>query len=145
MKQDVGDLARKLARIQAGLRKELLQELQTHEAELDAILDPYSYSPLVQELREKYLNRLYLIQALLQQLAEMSQGGSKRATRVMSVAAETQEELVRRVNHRLQKLNGMKVLDVKFIPAGDGPEWTAVITYQVNPFVTAYDETAAWM
>ena len=145
MDNDVGDLARKLAHIQANLRKELLGELQEHGQELEVVFDPYSYSPVAQELRDKYLSRLYLIQGLLQQLVESSQGHNRRATRVLSVAAEGQEELVRTVNSKLLKLNGTKVLDIKFVPGSDGKEWSAWITYEVNPFTTSFDETAAWM
>ncbi|MFW6189482.1 MAG: hypothetical protein ACOC7T_03530 [Planctomycetota bacterium] len=145
MEHDVGDLARKLAKIQSGLRDDLVEELEDQEDDLEAMLDPYGYSPMVQELREKYLSRLYLIQALLQQLAEISRGQNKRSTRVLSVAADSREELVRRVNRKLSKLNGMKVLDVKFLPGTEEEDWSAVITCEVNPFVTSFDETAAWM
>ena len=145
MDNDVGDLARKLGRIQADLRKELVGELQGHSQDFEAVFDPYSYSPVAQELRDKYLSRLYLIQGLLQQLAEFSQGHNRRATRVLSVAAEDQEKLVRKVNRKLLKLNGTKVLDVKFIPGNDSQGWAAMITYEVNPFTASFDETAAWM
>ena len=145
MENDVSDLAKKLARIQATLRKELFSELKEHSEELDVVFDPYSYSPVAQELRDKYLSRLYLIQGLLQQLVESSQGHNRRATRVLNVIAEGQDELVRNVNSKLLKLNGTKVLDIKFVPRADGKEWSAWITYEVNPFNNSFDETAAWM
>ena len=145
MNKDAGELARGLAKIQARLRGELFDELREHEDDLDAIFDPYSYSPLVHELREKYLSRLYLIQGLLQQLAHFSQGRGKHTTRVQCIAAEDQETLVELVNKKLVRLNGSKVLDVKFIPAQDDGDWSAMITYEVNPFTEAADETAAWM
>jgi hypothetical protein len=145
MTNDVGDLARKLARIQAALRKDLVKELQEQDQDLEVIFDPYAYSPVAQELRDKYLSRLYLIQGLLQQLAEFSQGHNRRATRVLSVVATDQQALVRDVNRQLLKLNGTKVLDVKFIPVNDGQEWSALITFEVNPFTSNFDETAAWM
>ena len=145
MNKDAGELARKLAKTQARLRKELFDELQAHREELDSIFDPYSYSPLVHELREKYLTRLYLIQGLIQQLAYFSQGRHKHTTRVLSVGAKSQETLVNLVNRKLVKLNGAKVLDVKFIPGNGTENWSALITYEANPFMEEADETAAWM
>lgn len=145
MNKDAGELARRLARIQGRLRRELFDELESHQDDLDAVFDPYSYSPVVHELREKYLSRLYLIQGLIQQLAHFSQGHGKHATRVLSVRADNQKKLVDLVNQRLVKLNGSKVLDVKFIPGSGSERWSALITYEVNPFMQEADETAAWM
>jgi hypothetical protein len=145
MNKNAGELARRLARIQARLRRDLFEELREHESDLDELFDPYSFSPLVHEIREKYLTRLYLIQGIIQQLAHFSQGRSKHSTRVLRVAAEDQKALVELVNRKLGKLNGAKVLDVKFVP-GDGREsWSALITYEANPFMEEADETAAWM
>jgi hypothetical protein len=145
MKPNARPLARKLSKIQARLRKELLEELLAHEDDLDALFDPYAYSPLAHEIREKYLNRLYLIHGIIQQLAHFSQGRNRHPTRVLSVAAENQQNLVELVNRRLGKLNGAKILDVKFIPATEKDGWSALITYEANPFVEEADETAAWM
>jgi hypothetical protein len=145
MNRDAAELARKLVGIQTQLRNELFDELLTHEGELDAVFDPYSYSPLVHELREKYLTRLYLIHGIIQQLAQLSKGRAKHATRVLSVSAENQERLVEQVNHQLVRLNGNKVLDVKFVSGNGDHSWAALITYEVNPFMEEADETAAWM
>ena len=145
MNREAGELARTLARIQARLRHELAEELHTHSEELESAFDPYSYSPLVHELRDKYLTRLYLIQGLIQQLAQLSQGRHKHKTRVLRVGAGDQESLVSSVNEKLATLNGSKILDIKFIPGGEGAEWSALITYETNPFVEEPDETAAWM
>jgi hypothetical protein len=145
MNKEAGELARQLSKIQARLRQELFEELQAQGDSLESVFDPYSYSPLVHELREKYLTRLYLIQGLIQQLAHLSQGRTRHTTRVLSVAAESQQTLVNLVNRKLASLNGAKVLDVKFIPGGRDESWSALITYEANPFVEEADETAAWM
>jgi len=145
MNKEAAELARQLARIQARLRAELLEELKSHKENLDTIFDPYSFSPLVHELREKYLTRLYLLQGLIQQLAYYSQGRTKHTTRVLSVVADTQQELVEEVNRKLHHLNGSKVTDVKFIPGTPDSGWTALITYEVNPLVGEVGGAAAWM
>ena len=145
MPKDAGELARDLTRVQARLRRELVEELQGHAEDLESIFDPYSYSPIIHELREKYLTRLYLIHGLIQQLAHHAQGNSKPTTRVLRVGAADQRKLVQQVNRQLAKLNGAKVLDVKFIPATADEQWSALITFEMNPFAAAADETAAWM
>ncbi|MHC4480905.1 MAG: hypothetical protein ACYS8K_00265 [Planctomycetota bacterium] len=145
MKRDTGELAKRLAKIQARLRKDLFEELQDQGENIESVFDPYSYSPLIHELREKYLTRLYLIQGIIQQLAHFSQGRHKHSTRVLSVTAENQRELVELVNQKLVKLNGSKVLDVKFIPDNGRDPWSALITYEVNPFLESAGEAAAWM
>ena len=65
MNHEAGELAKKLARIQSRLRNELMEELKSHEGDLEAIFDPYSFSPIVHELREKYLTRLHLLHEIL--------------------------------------------------------------------------------
>lgn len=145
MSNSAGELARKLAKIQARLRRDMLEDLLEHEEDLPALFDPYSFSPVTQEIREKYLNRLYLLHGIIQQLAQLNQGRNRHATRVMRVAATSQENLVKLVNRRLSDLSGTKVLDVKFMPATGEGDWTALITYEANPFMEAADETAAWM
>jgi hypothetical protein len=145
MNSNAGELAKKLSRIQARLRGELLQELQSHGDELQAIFDPYSYSPLVHELRERYLTRLYLLQGIIQQLAHFSQGRSKHTACVFPVTADSRNELVRRVNRKLCKLNGSRVIDVKFMSADEDGDWSALITCELNPFAAEADGTAAWM
>ncbi len=145
MNDDAAELARSLARIQARLRRELFEDLQNHRDDLDAIFDPDSYSLLIHELREKYLTRLFLLQSIIQQLAYFRRGHQKHATRVLSVGAKDQKNLVELVNHKLGHLNGSKVLDVEFIPASGDGEWSALITYEVNPFMEEAGEAAAWM
>jgi len=145
MDKNAGELAKKLARIQARLRKDMFDELLTHEEDLESCFDPYSYSPVIHDIREKYLTRLYLIQGIIQQLVYMGQGRTRPATRVLSVAAENQEMLVTQVNRKLVNLNGAKVLDVTFIPGNGKENWSALITYEVSPVTEEADETAAWM
>ncbi|MCK4283564.1 MAG: hypothetical protein KAX44_04535 [Candidatus Brocadiae bacterium] len=145
MNNEAADLAKKLASIQARLRRDLFEVLRGHKEDLDGIFDPYSFSPLVHELRDKYLTRLYLLQGIIQQLAHFSRGRQKHATRVVSVVAENQDKLVDLVNRKLVRLNGSKVLDVKFIPGSDQGDWSALITYEANPFLEEAGETAAWM
>ena len=145
MNNEAADLAKKLASIQARLRRELFEVLEGHKEDLDGIFDPYSFSPVVHELRDKYLTRLYLVQGIIQQLAYFSRGHQKHATRVVSVAAPSQEKLVDLVNRKLVLLNGSKVLDVKFIPGSGQGEWSALITYEANPFLAEAGEAAAWM
>ncbi|MFO8007635.1 MAG: hypothetical protein R6V05_07875 [Candidatus Brocadiia bacterium] len=144
MATDPAQLARKLAAIQNRLRRELFEELQDHEQELDSVFDPYSYNPLAHELRDKFLTRLYLLHGVIQQLAHYSQGQKRHTTRVVSVAAEDRPKLVRLVNRKLQKLNGAKVLDVKFMPGGE-EGWSALITYELNPLTAQPGETTARM
>jgi len=132
-------------RIQNRLRRELLEELECHEEDMDLIFDPYSYSPVVQELRDKYLTRLYVLQAILQELAHFNLGRRQPPVKVLSVNAADSEELVRRVNKQLARLNGAKVQDVEFLQNKQDDCWVAVITYVANPFTEPQDETAAWM
>lgn len=140
-----GELARKLAKIQVRLRQELFDELREHEEDLETVFDPYSFSPLVHELREKYLTRLYLLQALVQQMAQHSQGRAKPTTRVTALSAQNQNELVESVNRKLGRLNGSRILDVKFVPGSEDEEWSALITYEINPLSSPTDGSAAWM
>ncbi len=145
MSRDAGALARRLAKIQAHLREELINALINGDQELEDIFDPYSYSTAVHDLRDKYLSRLFLIQGILQQLAHCSQPQNKQSTRVITVAAEDRNKLAELVNDRLGRLTGAKVLDVKFMPATDSSDWSALIMYEMNPFVGEAGGTAAWM
>jgi len=145
MNGDAREIAKKLARIQSRLRKELLEELQQHEEDIDVIFDPYSYSPLAQELREKYLNRLYTIQALIQELAHFNHGRRQPPVKVLSLRAANSEELVELVNRKLLELNGSKVMDVEFLQSKQDDNWVGIITYVANPFVEAQGEAAAFM
>ncbi len=142
---DAREIARKLACIQSRLRKDLVEELQEHEEEIEDIFDPHSYSPVVQELREKYLTRLYTLQAILQELAHQSMGRRQPSVQVLSLHAEDSEKLVSLVNKHLARLNGVKVQGIEFLQNKQDDQWVALITYLANPFTEARDETAAWM
>ena len=147
MSGDTRDIARKLVQTQRRLRRELLEELQDHEEDLEGIFDPYSYSPVVQEIREKYLTRLYVLQAIIQELAHLNQGRRQPPVKVLSLRAQDSEELVSLVNEKLARLNGAKVMDVEFLQNKEEEDdyWVAVITYVANPFTETQDETAAFM
>jgi len=145
MDRNACELARKLARIQLELRREMLEELLANDEDLATAFDPHSFSPLTHEVREKYLSRIYLLQSIIQQLAHLSQGGGKHATRVLSLAAQDRNALVSLVNRKLMGLNGAKVMDVTFMPGTGNQDWSALITYEIHPFMEEADETAAWM
>ena len=139
------DIAKRLARIQADLRKELLEELEGHDEDIESVFDPYSYSPVVHEIKEKYLNRLYVLQAVIQELAHLNQGRRNPPVKITSVKADGSEALVELVNEKLMSLNGAKIMDVKFLEGKTDEDWVALITYVANPFTERKDETAAWM
>ena len=145
MPEDASEIIKKLAKIQAELRQELFEELRSKSEELESIFDPYSYSPIVQELREKYLVQLFVLQGLIQQLACLNPGHRKLNTRVISVSAGDQAGLVNLVNRKLASLNGARVLDVSFMPENEENGWTALITYVPGPLAEEADGTTAWM
>ena len=145
MTKDASRIAKVLSQTQAKLREKLLTELTDVEDDLPCLFDPDSYSPAFDEYREKYLSRLYVLQSLLQELANFNQGQRKRHTKVTTVSARNHSELTKLVNRTISHLDGCKVTDVKFVPSNDDKEWVAVITYLSNPFVEEQDETAAWM
>ena len=142
MKSDLYEIVKRLVGIQNDLRLELFEEIQRHADDIESVFDPYSYSPVVHELREKYLNRLYVLQAVLQELAHYNQGQARRhpPAVVMSVKASDSEQLVELVNRKLAKLNGAKVLDVKFLQNKQDDDWVALITYVANPLTSAQGE-----
>ena len=144
MDNSAWELAKRLSKIQVTLRRQLTKELESEE-DLESAFDPYSYSPLVNELRDKYLTHLAVIQALIQQLVVQGQGKKKPSTKVVSVSAQDREDLVRLVNAKLEELNGARVLDVKFVPSTEDDEWTSIITYVANPLMEQPDGSAAWM
>ncbi len=130
MSTPADNLSRKLSGILGQLRSELVEELREHESDLDTIFDPYSFSPVAHELREKYLARLHLVQGLMQQLNGYRQGDRKQAVRVLSVAADSLPELVERLNTKLSSLNHPRVIDVHFAPPDERLGWCALITYE---------------
>lgn len=145
MAKDASRIAKMLSQVQARLREKLLSELTETEEDLPFLFDPDSYSPAFDEYREKFLSRLYVLQSIIQELANFNQGQKKRHTKVTTVSARNHSELTKLVNRTISHLDGCKVTDVKFVPSNDDKEWVAVITYLSNPFVEEQDETAAWM
>ena len=145
MGNSASDVARRLARVQKRLRGELLEELRSHGDDLENVFDPYSYSPVAHEIREKYLSRLYALQMIIQELAHLNQGQKQPPVRVLRVRARDNEELVKSVNKKLANLNGARIMDVEFLQTPQDEHWVAVITYMANPFAGTPDETAAWM
>lgn len=139
------EMARRLARVQNRLRNELLEELESHEDGVENVFDPYSYSPVAHEIREKYLSRLYALQVIIQELAHLNQGQKHPPVKVMRVQAQDNEQLVELVNKKLARLNGARIMDVEFLQSQQGEHCVAVITYVANPFTETHDETAAWM
>ncbi|MFW5923603.1 MAG: hypothetical protein ACOCSQ_04395 [Planctomycetota bacterium] len=144
MSNDTSEIANKLAKIQNRLRGELLEELQEHKGELSTIFDPYSFSPVVQEIRDKYLKNLQVLQSILQELAQQNQR-RQPPVKLISLRAEDSEELVELVNRKLARLRGARVMDVEFLQKKEDDQWVAVVTYVANPFREEQDETAAWM
>ena len=145
MGSNASDMAKRLARIQGRLRKELLEELQSNEADIENVFDPYSYSPVAHEIKEKYLSRLYTLQAIIQELAHFNQGRRHPPVQLASVRASDSASLVDLVNKKLERLNGARIIDVKFMQNKQDDHWVAVITYVATPFMETHDETAAWM
>lgn len=138
-------IARKLKKIQAKLRRELFEELKIRSGDLETVFDPYSYTPLSQELRDKFLTNIFLIQAIIQQLCHLSEYRKKASTVVVSVNAANKDKLVQHVNEKLASLNGSKILGVDFLPADESKTWTALITYVTNPLLEGPAEPATLM
>mgnify|MGYP000527068625 FL=1 len=134
MDQQVAKLVKKLSGIQTDLREELCEKLLSEDEELDHMFDPYSYSPTVQDLREKYLNRLMTIQGIIQQLAHHCHAQQQQKTKVVRLSSKDQNKLVKLVNQKLASMNGNRVMDVNFMDRNDEGEWVALITYTPSPF-----------
>jgi hypothetical protein len=60
-------------------------------------------------------------------------------TRIESVSATSHEELTRKVNHKLTRLEGCRIVDVKFLKDDSNQEspWVSFITYMPNPLKPA--------
>ncbi|MDA0837633.1 MAG: hypothetical protein O3B01_03770 [Planctomycetota bacterium] len=138
--QDASRVAKILAEIQYELREDLLGNLKDQEQDLKAVLDPRTFSPEFDEIRDKYLDKLTIIQGVINELANFNLCHTKRVTRIESVSAESHKQLAARVNKKLMKLEGCRIMDVKFIKAADEEEeaeWVAFITYIPNPLKPA--------
>ncbi|MBI2193298.1 MAG: hypothetical protein HYU36_15085 [Planctomycetes bacterium] len=136
---DAARVAKILAEIQYELREDLLNNLTAQEENLKTALDPRTFSPEFDEIRDKYLDKLAILQGIINELANFNLCHTKRITRIESMSAETHEELTRRVNHKLARLEGCRIVDVKFIKdeAGEKSSWVSFITYMPNPLKPA--------
>ena len=134
MDQKIAKLVKQLTNIQADLRQELCDELLSTDEDLEHVFDPYSYSPVVQDLREKYLNQLMTVQGIIQQLAHHCHAQQTQKTKVVRLTSEKQRNLVKLVNQKLASMNGSKVMDMNFLPRDEEGDWVAVITFMPSPF-----------
>ncbi|MDP6359564.1 MAG: hypothetical protein QF473_30865, partial [Planctomycetota bacterium] len=117
--QDASRVAKTLAEIQYELREDLLDNLKDQEDDLKTVLDPRTFSPEFDEIRDKYLDKLTIIQGVINELANFNLCHTKRVTRIESVSAESHKQLASRVNKKLMKLEGCRIMDVKFIKDDD--------------------------
>jgi hypothetical protein len=134
MDQKVARIVKTLSGIQANLREELCEKLEDQDEELEHIFDPYSFSPVAQDLREKYLNQLMTIQGIIQQLAHHCHAQQKQKTKVVRLSSSDQSKLVKLVNQKLASMNGSRVMDVNFMDRNEDGKWVALITYTPSPF-----------
>jgi hypothetical protein len=133
MREEATNLAKMISGIQQKLREGLYEELQGAEEDLKGLSEPGGYSMALDEYRGKYLDKLYLLQSLVNELANLDETHRRRLPRVFSVAAPTHEELTKLVNKRLTELEGCAVMDIKFLTAED-KTWVAFITFFPSPF-----------
>jgi hypothetical protein len=133
--EDASRIAKIIAEIQYELREDLLRLLTGQEKELRSVLDPRTFSPEFEEVRDKYLDKLAILQGIVNELANFGLSHTKRITRIESLCADSHEKLTRMVNMKLARLEGCRIVDVEFIKnENDGkPEWVSFITYVPNP------------
>lgn len=133
LKADASRIGRVIAELQQKLRQDLLQELVESEEELHTLFDPGSYSHALDGVRDKYVDKLFALQGILHELANLDEGHRRRRTEVTCLSAKTPDALAKQVNKKLRELEGCAILDVKFLK-GDEDKWVAFITYLANPF-----------
>ena len=133
--EDVSRIAKTLSEVQYEMREDLLDFLLSEEEELKTVLDPRTFSPQFDEIREKYLDKLAVLQGAINELANFNLCHTKRITRVESTAADTYENLTKKVNIKLARLEGCRIVDVKFLKDEESDEspWVSFITYMPNP------------
>lgn len=136
---DAARIARALAEIQLELREDLLQLLVSQESELKSVLDPRTFSTQFDEIRDKYLDKLAILQGIINELANYSICQTKRVTRIESLSAGDHETLTRMVNKKLASLAGCRIEDVKFLKDAncEDERWVSFITYTPNPLRAA--------
>lgn len=126
-------VAETLGQLQDELRKALLDDLASEGEELSDALDPQSYSYKMDTLRDTYIDKLYGLQVMINELAKLDQNYKGQVKRVLSVAAQSHERLTRIVNQKLAQLGSCQVTDIKFVPAPNG-QWVAFIIFVPSPF-----------
>ena len=126
-------VAETLAKVQDELRNALLEELASEGEDLSNVFDPESYSYKLDTLRDTYIDKLYSLQVVINELAKLDQNYKGQVKRVLSVSAQSHERLTRLVNQRLAQLHNCQVTDIKFVPSPNGP-WVAFIIFIPNPF-----------
>ncbi len=145
MNNEARNIAKKLVKTQNRLRADLLEELVENSDDIEMLFDPFSYSHIGEEIRDKYLVKLQMIQGILQELAHFNQKNRQPPVKVLSVRADTSDKLVKVVNKTLARLNGARIMDVEFVQNQENENWVALITYMANPFTEEKDEKAAFM
>ncbi|MBM4086121.1 MAG: hypothetical protein FJ272_15160, partial [Planctomycetes bacterium] len=104
MPEEAANLAKVLSGIQQKLREELLSDLQGAEEDIKGLSEPGAYSMALDEYRAKFLDKLYMLQSLINELANLDETHRRRLPRVFTVSAPGHEELAKLVNDRLSKL-----------------------------------------
>lgn len=133
--EDAARIAKTISEVQYELREDLLDSLVSEGEDLKSTLDPRSFSPEMDEIRDKFLDKLAILQGIVNELANFNLCHTKRITRIESISADTHEELTERVNKKLARLEGCRIVDVKFLK-DEGTEevkWVSFVTYMPNP------------
>ena len=133
LREDATRIGRLIAEIQQKMRDDLLDELVSSEEDLQSLLDPDSYSHTLEEIRDRYIDKLYVLSGILHEVANLDDGHRRRRTEVTSITAESPEALTKQLNRKLRALEGCAILDVKFLRGGE-KEWVAFISFLANPF-----------
>ena len=133
--EDAARIAKTISEVQYELREDLLDSLVSEGEDLKNTLDPRSFSPEMDEIRDKFLDKLAILQGIVNELANFNLCHTTRITRIDSISADTHEELTERVNKKLARLEGCRIVDVKFLK-DEGTEevkWVSFVTYMPNP------------
>ena len=139
LEEDGNRIGRLIAEIQQKLRQDLLDDLVESEEDLQSLFDPDSYSHALDEVRDKYVDKLWALQGILHEIANLDDGHRRRRTEVMSISTDSPEALTQEVNKALRSLEGCAIQDVKFLK-GEDSQWVAFITYLANPFDRSREE-----
>jgi len=133
MKEDAARVGRLIADIQRQIRDELLDELVENEDELETLFDPNAYTSTLEEMRDRYVDKLQALQGILHEVANTDEGHRRRRLQVKCVAADSPDTLTMKMNKGLRALEGCAIVGINFHRANDH-EWVAFVTYVANPF-----------